>query len=139
MNSSPAYRSLSDHALAHIYHEEGYIASKTGEVSLQQVNARLDDYGAKFVKLPAKMKFAGFCQFDGVTSLHLAMQGEKGEVTIFVIPAEAELDFVENFADGRYQGVAEQFTHAQMVIIGKQDESLSKIKADINANMTWSI
>ncbi|MGL6123077.1 MAG: DUF3379 domain-containing protein, partial [Shewanella sp.] len=99
---------LAEHALAHVYHED--IALHVDQqVNFSQVNAQLastKDFGnAKFTQQPGKVYYTSYCDFQGVKSLHLVLQGEQSKVTLFIVPLEKRMVLDKTFADGQYQGI----------------------------------
>ena len=77
---------LSKQAIAHVHHEGNYALGAQGNISLQQVNAKLAQFGGEFTEELGQVYYANFCDFENVRSLHMVMQGENGKISVFVIP-----------------------------------------------------
>ncbi|WP_018690759.1 DUF3379 family protein [Algicola sagamiensis] len=136
---SPVYDSLSQQALAHVYHELDAV-NTTGDdenYALGQVNAKLASFGGQFIKEPAKFTYANFCRFDSILSLHLIVQGEYGKVSLFVIPKEDSLPADGIFSDQRFQGDTLQSEKANVIIIGEKGEPIPKWKSRIQEDIRW--
>lgn len=125
---------LSAHALEHVHHEPQAWHSEQ-DFSPSQINAQLasiTELGADhFTQLPGKVSFSKYCDFQGVRSLHLVMQGLGGKVTLFIVPQEKRLQLAEHFHDSQYNGITFASGHAYMVLLGDKHQDLSAIKSEI--------
>jgi hypothetical protein len=130
---------LGEHALAHIYHEgDGFALKANGDVSLTQVNAKLASLGTQFTGKVGRIYFANFCNFDGLRSFHMVMQGEHGKVTVFVLPLDENQKPVEHFTDGKMYGETIETRQARFVIVGEEGKSLEGFKSKLQTNTTFS-
>ncbi|MCU7994583.1 DUF3379 domain-containing protein [Shewanella glacialipiscicola] len=125
---------LAKHALAHVYHED--IALHLDQnVDFKQVNARLaslKNFGnAKFTQQPGKVYFTSYCDFQGVKSLHLVLQGEQGKVTLFIVPQEKRMVLDQTFADSQYQGIGFETADAFILLVGEDKSDLNYVKNEI--------
>ncbi len=125
---------LGEHALAHVYHET--MALKVDDnVSFDEVNFQLASMGtlgnAKFTKQPGKVYYSTDCDFQGVKSLHLVMQGEHGKVTLFIVPLEDRMVLDDAFADNKYIGKGFATENAYMLLVGEDTADLSYVKEEI--------
>ncbi|EGT3626456.1 MAG: DUF3379 domain-containing protein [Gammaproteobacteria bacterium] len=125
---------LAEHALAHVYHE-GVALQVDQNVNFNQVNAQLasmKDFGnAKFTQQPGKVYYTSYCDFQGVKSLHLVLQGEQSKVTLFIVPLEKRMVLDQTFADGKYQGMGFETPDAFILLIGEDQADLSYVKDEI--------
>lgn len=125
---------LGEHALAHVYHEA--MALKVDDnVGFDEVNFQLASMGtlgnAKFTKQPGKVYYSTDCDFQGVKSLHLVMQGEHGKVTLFIVPLEDRMVLDEAFADNNYIGKGFATDKAYMLLVGEDTADLGYVKEEI--------
>ncbi|MFV0597280.1 DUF3379 domain-containing protein [Shewanella sp.] len=125
---------LAEHALAHVYHE-GVALQVDQNVNFSQVNAQLASLKnlghAKFTEQPGKVYYTSYCDFQGVKSLHLVLQAEKGKVTLFIVPIEKRMVLDNTFADGKYQGMGFEAGDAYILLVGKDKTDLSFVKDEI--------
>ncbi|WP_076408784.1 DUF3379 domain-containing protein [Shewanella sp. UCD-KL12] len=125
---------LGQHALTHVYHETGALTSDDN-VSFDEVNfqlASMNSLGsAKFTQQPGQVYYSTFCDFQGVKSLHLVMQGEQGKVTLFIVPVESRMVLEQSFADNKYKGYGFETDNAYMLLVGEDDKDLSYVKREI--------
>lgn len=123
--SGGEYKSLSEHALAHIYAEESHMHDDRS-YSSDNLNDKLSNFGFTLANSISKVTFADFCHFDGVKSLHLVFQGENSPVTVFLIPKEVNLPGQSNFSDQRFNGQIVNYENADMVIVADKGENSTK-------------
>ncbi|MFB2801303.1 DUF3379 domain-containing protein [Shewanella seohaensis] len=125
---------LAEHALAHVYHE-GVALQVDQNVNFSQVNAQLASMNnlgnAKFTEQPGKVYYTSYCDFQGVKSLHLVLQAEKGKVTLFIVPIEKRMVLDNTFADGKYQGMGFEAGDAYILLVGEDQTDLSFVKDEI--------
>lgn len=125
---------LAEHALAHVYHE-GVALQVDQNVNFSQVNAQLASLKhlehAKFTGQPGKVYDTSYCDFQGVKSLHLVLQAEKGKVTLFIVPIEKRMVLDNTFADGKYQGMGFEAGDAYILLVGEDQTDLSFVKDEI--------
>lgn len=125
---------LGQHAVAHVYHEEKALIVDQN-VSFEDVNFQLASMGttgnAQFTQQPGKVYYSTFCDFQGVKSLHLVMEGAQGKVTLFIVPIEDRMVLDQSFADNKYQGQGFETDNAYMLLVSENYENLSYVKKEI--------
>jgi len=125
---------LGEHALAHVYHETMAL-QVDDNVGFNEVNFQLASMGtlgnAKFTKQPGKVYYSTDCDFQGVKSLHLVMQGEHGKVTLFIVPLEDRMVLDDAFADNKYIGKGFTTENAYMLLVGEDTADLSYVNEEI--------
>lgn len=130
---------LSEHALAHIYHEgDGFALKADGDVALSQVNAKLASMGTQFTNKVGRIYFANFCNFEGLRSFHMVMEGEQGKVTVFVLPLDENHKPVKHFSDGKMYGETVETRQARFIIVGEEGKSFENFKSNLKSNTTFS-
>lgn len=125
---------LGEHALAHVHHEPMAL-TKEQAVDLPAVNASLASLtslkGAHFSTLPGKVVFKAFCDFQGVQSIHLVLEGENGKTTLFIVPLEERMHLNEQFADNNLQGLGFRTKDAFIMLVGEKHAQLDNLKQAI--------
>ncbi|WP_299806470.1 DUF3379 domain-containing protein [uncultured Shewanella sp.] len=123
---------LGQHALAHVYHEDKALHIDQN-VAYQNVNFQLAslDSHMKFTEQPGKVFYSTYCDFQGVQSLHLVMQGEQDKVTLFIVPLEDRMVLEEAFADNKYQGMGFETDNAYMLLVGEKRQDLNYVRNEI--------
>lgn len=125
---------LGEHALAHVAHETVAMQSSL-DISYNTINSQLASLGnfanARFTEQPGRVFFSTYCDFQGVRSLHLVMQGEQGKVTLFIVPIEERMILEQAFADNRYQGEGFTADNAYMLLVAENHSDIDNIKNEI--------
>lgn len=130
---------LGEHALAHVYHEgDGYALKSDGDLGLSQVNAKLASMGTQFTDKVGRIYYANFCNFEGLRSLHMVMQGEQGKVSVFVLPFDENHKSVEHFSDGKMYGETVETRQTRFIIVGEEGKSFEDFKSKLQTSTTFS-
>ncbi|QIR15020.1 DUF3379 domain-containing protein [Shewanella aestuarii] len=126
---------LSEHALAHVYHETKALQIEQN-IGFNDINFKLASIAglqqSKFIEQPGRVLYTAYCDFQGVKSLHLVMQDEYGQkVTLFIVPAENRMKLEQMFADNHYKGQGFKTAGAYMLLVGEQHSDLEHVKQEI--------
>ncbi|GAA4872473.1 DUF3379 domain-containing protein [Ferrimonas pelagia] len=124
---------LGQHALAHMVHEEGFVATIDEQISLASLNTKLASMGTTLQQLPGEIFYANYCDFRGVRSLHVVMGSAQGRVTLFLIPKQGELTLPAQFASERYQGVGQDLPAMHLALVGTPEQELQPVLDDLSS------
>ncbi|EGR1310521.1 DUF3379 domain-containing protein [Vibrio cholerae] len=123
---SPAQASLSDMAVQHVIHEEGFVNRLDEQADMQQINAKMRPFAYKMEgDFPYHVYYLNHCGFGKDNAVHMVFQGEKGKVTLFFTPihsAQSSLFKQEGMA-----GIIEPVGNASLILVGEKDENLTNI------------
>ena len=133
---SPRHDSLGEHALAHVHAEIGHMHDEASYTT-DQLNVKLASFGAQMTSDVAPIKFANYCYFGGVKSLHVVLEGDTHPVTIFFVPNNAGMKNTEVFSDNDFQGESVQFQKADMLIVTDKNDSVDKWRNKITDAIEW--
>lgn len=136
---APGQQDLGQYALAHVRSEMPMVEKMLMPQPLEGVNAKLAAYDLQLQDFAEPIMFANFCDFNGTKSLHLVMKTERGFVTVFVVPADAELEYVEQFKDPQYAGTSMQFKTANVVVVSDVPSELKRMPTIMKKSLTYSI
>lgn len=126
-------------AMQHVKAEYYFTAQSNERADLKMINAKLARYGAEAQDQLGEVSFINYCDFDGTPALHMVMQGEKGQITVFVVPGDAKFIETEQFNNQYLKGITEKMGNANVVIVGERDESLQKVRDSMGNNIKWDI
>ncbi|MCG6202589.1 DUF3379 family protein [Psychromonas antarctica] len=126
-------------AMQHVQQEYYFTAKINEQASRTTINAKLASYGGQVQGELGEVFFVNYCQFAGTSALHMIMQGEKGRVTVFVVPAGEEFIETPSFNNQHLKGVTKKMGHANVVIVGERDEPLEKMDLKLQKNIQWDI
>ncbi|MBM7073093.1 DUF3379 domain-containing protein [Shewanella sp. 202IG2-18] len=125
---------LTEHAIAHVYHED-VAMSADQDIGFSDLNKQLVSLvsmkGAHFTQQPGEVHYSSYCDFQGVRSLHMVMQGQDGKVTVFIVPEEKRMQFEKSFSDKKYQGMTFKKDGAYMVLVGEDKADLNYVKKEL--------
>ena len=81
--------------------------------------------------------YAQSCIINGRVVPHLVIQGERGPVTILLMPEE-KISGAQSFGDEDIQGVILPVGNGSIAIIGGAGERLDGIQERVRNSVTWS-
>nr|WP_233075822.1 DUF3379 family protein [Paraglaciecola chathamensis] len=132
------YIDVSAQSIAHVYHEGPHALDANENFSLQQVNAKLAQYGGHIDDEVGQIYYANHCVYQGVKSLHLVMQGENGKVTVFVIPHQEGYKANDRASDGYLTAEAVELKNTSLVIVSENVHDVEQTKDRLAKRMTFS-
>ncbi|AGH43998.1 DUF3379 domain-containing protein [Paraglaciecola psychrophila] len=129
---------LSKQAIAHVHYEGAYALDAQENISLQQVNAKLAQFGGEFSADIGRVYYANFCDFENVRSLHMVLEGENGKVSVFVVPHDDSYLAEGSSRDTRYISQAIDLKRASIIVVGEEGANITKMKQQLNQNIRFS-
>lgn len=129
---------LGSHALAHVRHEHDTLLTQASVQPLAEVNLKLADFNARLDNWQDEIIFARYCTFQGIKSLHLAIKTPGGYASIFVVPKDAGLKFVNSFADEHYQGMTLAMATANVIIVSNNSSDLQQLPQKLADKLLFS-
>jgi hypothetical protein len=129
---------LSKQAIAHVHYEGNYAFGAQENFSLQQVNAKLAQFGGEFTEELGQVYYANFCDFENVRSLHMVMQGENGKVSVFVIPHDDAHDANGSATERGYQSQAIDVKRASIIVVGEEGVDIQGMKEQLKRKIHFS-
>ncbi|MEM5496033.1 DUF3379 domain-containing protein [Paraglaciecola mesophila] len=132
------YIDLSAQSLAHVYHEGPHALDANEDFTMQQVNAKLAQYGGHLNEDMGQIFYANHCVHKGVKSLHLVMQGENGKVTVFVVPHKEGYKAKDRVSDGYLTAEAVEMNNTSLVIVSENVHDVEQTKNKLTKGMTFS-
>jgi len=140
MQFSPAYNTLGDYALAHMYHEDDHFDNASASrIDLNTLNEKMATFGGTFSKSLGELISADYCRFDATKSLHLVFQGKSNPVTVFIVPKKDGVTFETTFGDSRYSGLSQAHNENNIIVVSDEDESLQQWQSVINESINWRV
>ncbi len=129
--------SLADQVLAHIDREPGAFRNTDVPVS----DARFESVVAKDIahmdRSVGLITYAQSCKINGRDVPHLVIQGERGPVTILLMPHEMVAE-PQSVTGESVNGVILPVGDGCIAIFGEREEPLDKIEKRILDSVTWS-
>ncbi len=131
------YASLADEIVAHLDHEPYALRVTDEPVSERRLAKVVPAEVANLNHDAGLITYAQTCVINGNKVPHLVIQGERGPVTILLLPDEAVDDAVKLEGES-INGVLLPVGGGSVAIIGEKDEELEAIRQNVMNSVTWS-
>jgi hypothetical protein len=126
---------LADEIIAHLDHELGALQVTDKAVSERKVSRVVEkDVAEMDIGL---ITYARTCVINGHTIPHLVIQGERGPITLLLLPDEM-VDSAVALEGVGITGVILPVGNGSIAIIGERDEPLDDLKNRLVNTVRWS-
>jgi len=130
--------SLPEQILAHLDHEPGALRVTDVAVSNEQFNRVVNPSVGSLDRNVGLITYAQSCIINGKTVPHLVIQGEKGPITLLLMPDE-KVGAATTFDGESVNGVILPVGGGSIAIIGQRDEALEAIEQRIIDSVEWKL
>lgn len=137
LSSGIEYESLADEVLAHLDHEPYALRVSDVAVSDARLASVVPANVAQMDHSAGLITYAQSCVINGHEVPHLVIQGERGPVTILLMPEET-ISGPQQLEGVNINGVILPVGSGSVAIIGESDESLEKIQQQVLKSATWT-
>ena len=137
VGNGPDYSSLADEVLAHLDHEPYALRVSDQPITDQRLRSVVASDIAQMDHSAGLITYAQSCVINGREVPHLVIQGERGPVTILLMPDEMISEAVP-LHDEFFEGAILPVGDGSIAIIGGHDEDLGKIKESVVNSVMWS-
>lgn len=132
-------RALEQEVFAHIYEEIDFL-EMDDNVSMATINGIMANVGVQFKErfdfADIEVQVASDCLIAREHSLHMVVKGEKGPITMMIIPNfPVKNEF--SISDSRFEGIISPTPNGNLVVIGEKDESLDRYTILLASNINW--
>tara|TARA_B110000116_G_scaffold271346_1_gene291865 strand:+ start:1942 stop:2673 length:732 start_codon:yes stop_codon:yes gene_type:complete len=135
---APSGLSLADEVLAHLDHEPGALAVTNVAVSNDQLSKVIRRSSGTMNANIGLVSYAKSCTINGRVIPHLVLQGEKGPITLLLMPEEM-IDQATTLNGKGVNGVILPMGNGSIAIIGERGEPLTELEKSIINSVEWSI
>lgn len=129
--------SLAQQVLAHVDHEPGALSPTNTAVSAERLRRTVPHELATMNNDSGLITYAQSCIINGKTVPHLVLQGERGPITILLMPHEKVSD-ASTFDGVGTHGVILPVGDGSIAIVGDREENLDHVKQSVLDSVTWS-
>ncbi len=137
LGSEVDYPSLADEIVAHLDHEPYALRVTDRPVADSRLAMVVPASVANMNHDAGLITYAQTCVINGRKIPHLVVQGERGPVTILLLPDEA-IDSAVQLEGESINGVLLPVGSGSVAIIGERDERLDDIRQNVVNSVTWS-
>jgi len=128
---------LADELLAHIDHERNSLVVTEVAVSNTRLESVVTADIARLDHSAGLITYAQSCVINGRSVPHLVIQGERGPVTILLMPDEM-VSAPQTVTGETVNGVILPIGDGSIAIFGEREESLDRIEKKVLDSVTWS-
>jgi len=126
---------LSKIVLSHIY-DELYHLEEDHQYPIDRANLALASLGGRFKQDIGEIRYVGACDIDKKPGLHMVLEGEKGPVTVIMMPQE-KIEKAIKITDPRFQGSIQPTAKGSYAIVAVKGEEIARIKHAVNSSLSW--
>jgi hypothetical protein len=137
-NSSDKDLLLAAQVLSHLDHEPGALLLTNTEVGEERLAQVVNNDVGTMDRDIGLVTYAMSCVINGRTIPHLVIQGEKGPITLLLMPEEM-VSMPVPLTGQSINGVILPVGAGSIAIIGERDEPLDDIKKRVMNSVAWSI
>lgn len=136
LGSGLDYPSLEAEILAHLDHEPYALRVTDEPVAESRLERVVPSRLARLDHSAGLITYAQSCVINGHRVPHLVIQGERGPVTILLMPEETVSEAIS--IDGAaVDGVILPVGDGSIAIIGEKGENLDRIETNVRESITW--
>ena len=135
--AAPEHGSLAEELLAHLDHEPYALVVTDVPVSDARLDSVVPAGVARLDHDAGLITYAQSCVIRGKAVPHLVIQGERGPVTLLLMPDE-KVSAPESLAGDNIKGVILPVGDGSIALFGAPDEALGRIEKRVLDSVTWS-
>ena len=132
------YPSLADEIVAHLDHEPGALRVTNVAVSDEAFSDVVNPSVGTMDRNVGLITYARSCVINGKEVPHLVLQGEKGPITLLLMPEEM-IDMAQTIDGDSVNGVILPVGNGSIAIIGEREEDLTDIERKVINSVEWSL
>jgi hypothetical protein len=136
-NPFQTYDTLAEEVLAHLDHEPAALRVTDVAIPDNSLARAVPANVAVFDRDTTLITYASPCIINGNSVPHLVIQGERGPVTILLMPDEPVSD-VESIVGENVHGMIIPVGDGSIAIIGPRGEPLEPIQQNVLKSVTWT-
>ena len=137
MTSVDDFGTIEEQVLAHLDHEPYATRVTDVAVSAERLARIVPTNVATMNANVGLITYAQGCSINGNSVPHLVIQGERGPVTILLMPEESVAE-ARNIDGNGIQGVILPVGNGSIAIIGERDEPLEALTQNVLDSVAWS-
>lgn len=131
------FGTIEEQVLAHLDHEPGALRVTDVPVPAERLARVVPSNVATMNDKVGLITYAQACNINGKSVPHLVIQGERGPVTILLMPGE-NIAAARSIDGNGIQGVILPVGDGSIAIIGERDEPLDVLQKNVLDSVAWS-
>lgn len=138
INTTEDYGTLAEQVIAHLDFEPRSLTVTDVAVSDDALYSVVRPAIATVDRDLGLISYAMSCKINGREVPHLVVQGERGPVTILLMPHEM-IDMPIRLDGQSIEGIIFPVGEGSIAIIGERGEPIDRVRTKVTENVTWSI
>ncbi len=138
LGDSVSNDSLAEQIIAHIDHEPFSFRESTNAVSDERLARVIPATVATLDQSAGLITYAQSCTINGRRVPHLVIQGERGPITILLMPEE-KVSRARTIIGESVKGIILPVGDGSIAIVGEDGENLERIEERVKNSVTWDI
>ncbi len=134
---APQTYRLEREVLTHINSELHHLTEQQNPATAE-LGELLARFGADLQGELGQVSYAGTCAFRRQHGIHMVLRGERGPVTVLILPGET-LDDITDVSDTRFTGVIIPIPNGSMAIVGEQGEPIERLERRLRSAVVWEL
>lgn len=130
---------LPEAVVSHIEHEPKSLVRTSVPVADARFDEVLQQAGAELKRPVGLVTYVNLCPFRGRKVAHFVVQGEKGPVTVLLLPDENVVSKTPFSEDGFVGTLVPLKTGGSIAVVGEPDESLDAIAERVADAVRWKV
>jgi hypothetical protein len=131
-----SYDSLAEEVLAHVTHEPAALVPTDKRVTDDKLHRVVPATIAELDRSAGLITYAETCPISGNDVPHLVIQGERGPITIMLLPDE-KISAAIPLNDENSHGVILPVGDGSIAIVGSREEKLEEVQKHIVQSVMW--
>ncbi|MBF7073274.1 DUF3379 domain-containing protein [Glaciecola sp. MH2013] len=130
---------LANDVFAHVSHEyvNKEIMMSSGNVSTESINKKMATFNGQLSDEIGNIVSANYCYLDKIKSLHMIIKGEKGLISLFVVPDSESKDLKEDFSNDELTGNSFLLESAKIIVVGENAAEVSQLSKTAKVAFTF--
>ena len=138
INTTEDYGTLAEQVVAHLDFEPKSLTVTDVAVSDERLYSVVRPAIATLDRDLGLISYAMSCKINGREVPHLVVQGERGPVTILLMPHEM-IDMPIRLDGQSIEGIILPLGEGSIAIIGERGEPIDQVRTKVTENVKWSI
>ncbi len=121
---------LVNDVFAHVTHEymAKEIAMSRPNITQEVLNEKITTFNGTLAEEIGEVVSANYCYLNTIRSLHMIVKGEKGLLSLFVVPQSLSEDVKEEFSNDKLVGTSFLLASMKIIIVGNDREDVAQLR-----------
>ncbi|MFQ3251369.1 MAG: hypothetical protein ACI9O6_003216 [Glaciecola sp.] len=104
------------------------LSMSQSNVTQDSINQKMASFNGVMSKDIGEVVSANYCYLDTIKSLHMIIKGEKGLISLFVVPDSESKGLQDTFSNSEFVGTSFLLESAKIIIVGNNTDDVSQLQ-----------